>query len=93
MGKTHNENAKEKRAMVRTSRNLTVGEYCKQYRTLHNTPLVDIAGEINIQTLYSFESGKSTNYKHLKHYLRLAYSKGENISFSIGLIESLVNED
>lgn len=78
--------------MVRTSKRLTVGEYCKQYRTQHNTPLLEIAGETPIQTLYSFESGKSTNYNHIRNYLNLAHLKGEGEIFMLGLVKTLIKK-
>ena len=72
---------------------MSIGNYCKNYRLSHNATVSDIAGNIPAQTLYSFESGNSTNYKNIKPYLRLAYSKGENTKFCIELFEMLLIED
>lgn len=66
-----------------------IGNFCREYRMSKNVPLSKLAGETNYQTLYSFETEKSTNYNHIKPYLKLAESLCEVDIFMLGILGEL----
>lgn len=54
-----------------------IGAICREYRLSKKVSLAQLTGDTNYQTLYSFETGKSTNYGHIAPYLALAEKFGE----------------
>lgn len=66
-----------------------IGNYCRRYRMSKNVSLAKLAGKTNYKTLYSFEMERSTNYNHIKPYLKLADDLGDTANFIIGLLKEL----
>lgn len=66
-----------------------IGKFCREYRISKNVPLSKLADKTNYKTLYSFETEKSTNYNHIKPYLKLADTKGDTVAFINGLLREL----
>ena len=55
-----------------------IGTICREYRLEKGVSLAALASDnANYQTLYSFEQNKSTNYNHIKVYIKLADRFGE----------------
>lgn len=55
-----------------------IGNICRQYRLEKGASLASLVSDnVNYQTLYSFETNKSTNFNHMKPYIKLAESYGE----------------
>ena len=67
-----------------------IGEYCKQYRKQLGLKLRDVEGNSNIKALSAFESGRSTNVKHLEKYVMLSVDNGENDKFMFGLLQVII---
>lgn len=70
-----------------------IGNFCREYRMSQNVSLAKLAGKTNYQTLYSFETERSTNYNHIKPYLKLADDTGDTATFIIGLLRELRAND
>lgn len=75
---------------------MTLGNYCRDFRISCQATLSDLSQNHNepdklIKSLSAFEHGRSTNYKHLYYYVTLAYNRGDEIDFAIGLLEVLNN--
>ena len=68
-----------------------IGEYCKQYRKQLGLKLRDVEGNSNIKALSAFESGRSTNIKHLEKYILLSVDNGDNDKFMFGLLQEIIN--
>lgn len=66
-----------------------IANYCKQYREFKKMKINDIRGDINYQTLSSFEKGLSSNMKMLTPYLRLAKNNNEANKFLEAIGEML----
>lgn len=66
-----------------------IGNFCRRYRMSKNVSLAKLAGKTNYKTLYSFETERSTNYNHIKPYLKLADDTGDTANFIIGLLKEL----
>lgn len=66
-----------------------IGNFCREYRMSKNVSLAKLAGKTNYKTLYSFETERSTNYNHIKPYLKLADDIGDTANFIIGLLKEL----
>lgn len=70
-----------------------IGSICREYRLQKGVTLTALAGDNAIyQTLYSFEQNNSTNYNHIKPYMKLAESLGETDILLIRLLKELLNE-
>ena len=69
-----------------------VGEYCKQYRKQLGLKLRDVEGSSNIKALSAFESGRSTNIKHLEKYVILSVDNGDDSKFMFGLTQVIIKE-
>lgn len=54
-----------------------IGAICREYRLSKKVSLTQLSSDTNYQTLYSFETGKSTNFGHIAPYLELAETFGE----------------
>ena len=67
-----------------------IGEYCKQYRKQLGLKLRDVEGNSNIKALSAFESGRSTNVKHLEKYVMLSVDNGDNDKFMFGLLQVII---
>ena len=70
-----------------------IGEYCKQYRKQLGLKLRDVEGNSNIKALSAFESGRSTNVKHLEKYVMLSVDNGDNDKFMFGLLQVIIKGD
>lgn len=69
-----------------------IGTICREYRLEKGVNLTVLAnGNSNYQTLYSFEQNKSTNYNHIKTYIKLADQFGEVDILLIRLLRELRN--
>ena len=68
-----------------------VGNYCKQYRKSLGLKLKDVERSDNIKALSAFESGRSTNIKHLEKYILLSVDNGDNDKFMFGLLQEIIN--
>ena len=69
-----------------------IGEYCRQYRRQLGLKLRDVEGNSNIKALSAFESGRSTNFKHLEKYVMLSVDNGDNDKFMFGLLQVIIKE-
>ena len=69
-----------------------IGEYCKQYRKQLGLKLRDVEGNSNVKALSAFESGRSTNIKHLEKYVILSVNNGDDSKFLFGLAQVIVRE-
>ena len=69
-----------------------IGEYCKQYRKSLGLKLKDV-DTCNIKTLSAFESGRSTNIKHLEKYVMLSVVNGDNDKFMFGLLQVIIKDN
>lgn len=69
-----------------------IGEYCKQYRKQLGLKLRDVEGTSNIKALSAFESGRSTNIKHLEKYIILSFDNGDGYKFMSGLTQTIIKE-
>nr|CAI8715535.1 hypothetical protein PHANIE_0010 [Acinetobacter phage Phanie] len=75
---------------------MSLGNYCREFRLSCQATLSDLATNNNeperlIKSISAFEHGRSTNYKYLQFYIALAYERGNEIDFTIGLMETLHN--
>lgn len=69
---------------------IMIGKYCKQYRKDKGLKLKDVEGNDNIKALSAFESGRSTNVKHLIKYILLSVKHGDNDKFMFGLLQTII---
>lgn len=71
-----------------------IGAICREYRLEKGVSLALLASDnANYQTLYSFEQNKSTNYNHLRNYIKLAEQFGETDILLVRLLRELKNND
>lgn len=71
-----------------------IGTICREYRIDKGVSLAELASDnANYQTLYSFEQNRSTNYNHIRNYIRLAEHFGETDILLIQLLKELKNND
>lgn len=71
-----------------------IGTICREYRLEKGVSLASLASDnANYQTLYSFEQNKSTNYNHLRNYIKLAEHFGETDILLIRLLRELKHND
>ena len=69
---------------------IMIGNYCKQYRKDKGLKLKDVEGNDNIKALSAFESGRSTNVKHLIKYILLSVKHGDNDKFMFDLLQIII---
>lgn len=69
---------------------IMIGKYCKQYRKDKGLKLKDVEGNDNIKALSAFESGRSTNVKHLIKYILLSVKHGDNDKFMFDLLQIII---
>lgn len=69
---------------------IMIGKYCKQYRKDKGLKLKDVEGNDNIKALSAFESGRSTNVKHLIKYILLSVKHGDKDKFMFGLLQTII---
>lgn len=70
-----------------------IGNYCKEFRKSTNSKLLDITIDTNVKAISAFESGRSSNIKHLERYFILAIKVNECERFVNGLIEVIKEGD
>lgn len=69
-----------------------IGTICREYRLEKGVSLAALAiDNANYQTLYSFEQNKSTNYNHIRNYIKLSEQFGETDILLIRLLQELKN--
>ena len=69
-----------------------IGSICREYRLSKGVSLAALASNTaNYKTLYSFEQNKSTNFNHIKPYVKLADKLGEVDIFLLSLLRELRN--
>lgn len=66
-----------------------LGKYCHEYRVSIGASLRDVAGEVNVKNVSSFEHGRSSHVKYLLYYGRLADVRGEYDLFIDGFRKTL----
>ena len=71
-----------------------IGAICREYRLEKGVSLASLASDsANYQTLYSFEQNKSTNFNHLRTYIKLAEHFGETDILLRRLLGELKNNE
>ena len=68
-----------------------IGQYCRDYRVQHNVTLKELGGEEQVKNLSAFESGRSSNMKHLLLYIQLSFKLNDQYNFVKGLKDILEN--
>ena len=68
-----------------------IGKYCREYRERKKLKINDIRGDINYQTINSFEKGSSSNIHILSIYLKIAKENRELNRFMEKIGEILCN--
>lgn len=68
---------------------MTIGTFCRDFRQSNNVPLSKLVDKSEYKTVYSFETGRSTNVNHLRHYMKLADNIAKSDIFLVGLIKEL----
>ena len=76
---------------------MNIGNYCRDYRISCQSTLLDLCKNSKdsdklVKSLSAFEHGRSTNFNHIRLYVRLSFERGEQELFCFGLMEVLNNE-